>query len=80
MDKLGMGALVGAAILKIPALIITGACLAVGFYLGKMITNKIDERRVLKDQKLMDELKKDAASLQDVLGACMASSTTIVKE
>ena len=46
------------AILKVAGLVIMGFCLAIGFYLGKKVTNCIDQYLVENDPVLMAELEK----------------------
>ena len=41
-------------------LIATGTCLAVGFWIGKKITNKLDEVLILNNKEYMNELMATA--------------------
>jgi hypothetical protein len=44
---------------KAGVVIIYGALLGIGFWVGKKVTNKIDEQLALHDNKLIDKLKRE---------------------
>lgn len=47
------------AVLTVPRLVISGFCFAVGFYLAKKVTNKIDEKLITWNDKKMQELMNE---------------------